>query len=126
MIKRFSMLLVVMLTVFTARAFAQDFWVFTDSNGGEYYVMNDTIINKTEYKYNRKFDVKVKYVARDSAREPIVSLYHFWENDGMQYYRIDGDDEQDFQFVYKDTAAQKVREYCLKYLGIDYVLTFED
>lgn len=100
-------------------ASAQDCWVFTDEGGIEYYVMDETTVNKTQYRDNRQFTVDVKLV-RNSAAD--IKTFSFRENDGIIFYGIDGNEKG---FAHKETAAYSIWEHGLKYLGIDYEVRYD-
>lgn len=100
-----------------APASAKDVWVYTEYKGTEFYVMDDTIVNKST-KHNRNFDVKVKYVHRSGAVD--VTKWSFAENDGMIFFCID--DGKVMPLLTDGTTnqiGQKVRNYCLRYLGLN-------
>lgn len=100
-------------------ASAQDFWVFTDEDGIEYYVIDETTVNKTQYRDNRQFTVAVKLV-RNSAAD--IKTFSFRENDGIIFYGVDGNEKG---FAKKGTAAYSIWEHGLKYLGIDYKVRYD-
>ena len=97
---------------------AQDFWVNTE-NGIEYYVMDETFNNQTQYRNNRQFTVDVKLVRNQKAD---IKTFSFRENDGMIFHSIDGNERD---FVHKGTAAYSIWEFGLKYLGIDYEVKYD-
>lgn len=105
-----------------ASASAKDVWVYVDGRGTEFYVMDETIVNKAT-RYNRNFDVKVKAVRQNATRVFSVNVhqYSFAENDGMLFYTID--DSKVYPLLNDGTApnelAQRIRSYCLKYLGLN-------
>lgn len=99
-------------------ASAQDFWVDT-KDGIDYYIVEETFDNQTQYRNNRQFTVDVKLVRNSEAT---VKTFSFRENDGMIFHSIDGSERD---FVYKGTAAYSIWEYGLKYLGIDYEVRYD-
>ena len=108
--------------IFVNAASAEDVWVYVDGRGTEYYVMNETIVNKST-RYNRNFDVRVKAVRQNATKVFSVNVhrYSFAENDGMVFYSID--DSKVYPLVSDGTApnelAQRIRSYCLNYLGLN-------
>lgn len=99
-------------------ASAQDVWVGTEG-GVYYYVMDETFVNKTQYRDNRSFEVDVKLVRGDDCR---ISKMSFYENDGLIFFSYGGNDKS-FP-VYKNTTAKNIWEYGLKHLGIDYEVSY--
>ena len=114
------------LLVGNTQVFAKDVWVYVDGQSTEFYVMDETIINRTQIRNNRNFDVKVKAVRQNATKVFSVKVhqYSFNENDGMVFYTIDG--SKSYPLINNGTApnelAQRIRSYCLKYLGLDYVV----
>ena len=115
---------VIYVVVFTATsllinsASAQDVWVVSE-NGIDYYVMDETFNNQTQYRDNRQFTVDVKLV-RD--KEAVIKTFSFRENDGLIQCSIDGEERE---FVYKGTLTGQIWEYGLKYLCIDYEVKYD-
>lgn len=96
-------------------AAAQDIWFGTE-DGVDYYVMEETFVNRTQYRYNRSFDVEVKLVqGGDNVR---VATLNFYENDGLIHYHFKGNDKT--QIASPGTTYGKIWDYGLKVLGIDY------
>ncbi len=113
---------VFMMTLFiTQNVSAQDVWIFTDDVGYEYYVESETLVNKTEYRLNRKFDVTVKLVNRDSSFDE--KNYSFWENDAIVWYKVEG--VEDVFTIAESKPAAAIWNYGLKILGIDYEISYE-
>ena len=111
-----AFLMAAILFIGNAPVSAKDVWVYTESKGTEFYVMDETIVNRST-KFNRNFDVKVKYVFRNGNVE--VSKWSFSENDGMVFFCIN--DGKVMPLLTDGTTnqiGQKVRNYCLKYLGL--------
>ena len=52
------------------------------------YVIPETFENKTVYRDNRAFDVKVKLVYVDGYF--YENNYSFWENDAIVWYKVEG------------------------------------
>lgn len=124
-----TLIMAALLVVGNVKVFAQDVWVYTDGRGTEFYVMNETIVNRTKFRNNRNFDVKVKAVRQNSTKVFSVKVhqYSFSENDGMVFYSID--DSKTYPLISDGTApnelAQRIRSYCLNYLGLNYVVRYD-
>ena len=117
-----AFLSVAILLVGPAQVSAKDVWVYVDGRGTEFYVMDDTIVNKST-RYNRNFDVKVKAVRQNATKVFSVNVhqYSFSENDGMVFYTVD--DSKVYPLISDGTApnelAQRIRSYCLNCLGLN-------
>lgn len=99
---------------------AQEVWIFTDNVGYSYYVETETLVNKTEYRINRKFDVTVRIVSDYSDSE---KNYSFWENDGIVWYKVEG--VKDVFIIAESEPATAIWNYGLKFLGIDYEVSYK-
>ena len=96
---------------------AEDVWICSEGNA-DYYVKTETFVNRTEYRDDRKFSVEVVIVIGLGAE---LKNYSFRENDGLIYCNIDGEDN----FVRRNTPEDKIWNYGLKYLGIDYEVRYD-
>ena len=97
---------------------AKDVWVYTEYKGTEFYVMNETIMNKSTG-HRRAFDVNVKNVWRDKSSN--VVKWSFSENDGVVLYSINNGN---FEPLSTDggigiQVGRRVWNYCLNYLGLN-------
>ena len=97
----------------TVNVAAQDVWVCSDG-GQDYYVQTETLVNRTQYRDDRTFSADVVIVRGLGAEK---KKYSFRENDGLIYCNIDG--KEDF-FVNRNTPEEKIWNFGLKFLGIDY------
>ena len=85
------------------------------------YVIPETFENKTVYRDNRAFDVKVKLVYVDGYFNE--NNYSFWENDGIVWYQLEGSPNT---FTINETeSAAEIWNFGLKYLNLDYEISYE-
>ena len=49
-----------MTLIFSQNVSAKEFLVYKDSYGYKFYVVTESIVNRTEYRDNRTFDVTVR------------------------------------------------------------------
>ncbi|MCR5834129.1 MAG: hypothetical protein K6G55_05725 [Selenomonadaceae bacterium] len=99
-------------------ASAEDFYICTENNR-ECYIVTESIVNQTVYSNNREFSAEVKFV-NDNRVEKLT--YKFRENDGIIYFNIDGGADN---WMQRGTTEEKIWQYCLEYLGIDYVVRYD-
>lgn len=97
---------------------AKDVWVYTEYKGTEFYVMDETIMNKSSGHW-RAFDVNVKNVWRNGSSN--IVKWSFSENDGVVFYSIN---DNNFEPLPTDggigiQVGRKVWNYCLNYLGLN-------
>lgn len=92
---------------------AKDVWVYTDQMGSEYYVMDETIGNRSSYTGGRSIYARVKYI--DNAMETSkthIDDYLIVNNNGSFTCKRNGMNCP----VYSAQVA--IWEFCAKYLGI--------
>ena len=98
-----------------AKVFAQDVWIHTDSRGVNYYVMNETIVDKTQRRGTFIAEVKVKAVNGRSLLS--IKKYHVEGYEAAMSYSIDGSEKKINTTNEDSTLAIKVLWYCFHYLG---------
>ena len=100
-----------------AKVSAEDVWIATVGKE-DYYVQTESFVNRTQYRDDRKFTVDVSIVYGLGAER---KNYSFRENDGLIYCNIDGGKDI---FVKRGTVEEKIWLFGLKYLGIDYEVSY--
>ena len=101
-----------------AKVFAEDVPIETYSSRVQCFVMTETFINRTQCRDNRAFSVDVKFV----GATVVVSNYSFRENDGLIWFSVDGGEES---FAENDEFAERIWNFGLKHLGIDYEVRYD-
>lgn len=105
------------IILFNAQVSAEEVFVCNDGDT-DYYVKPETFVNSTEYRANRQFSVDVVIIIGMGAE---LKNYSFRENDGWIWCNIDGKDN----LVYSGTPEDKIWEFGLNYLGIDYEVRYD-
>ena len=118
-----AFLMAAIIFVGDAKVFAQDVWIFTDSNGTEYYVITETVknLNTRPLRGKIEFEGYVKYVRNGSLLAK--KKFHTWETEGSSYYSIDDSERTAYLSGAPKTPESKVArafsKYCCKCFNLD-------
>ena len=111
-----------MLAFFTIQsASAQEVLVYSDDDNYNYYVITESIVNRTEYRDNRAFDVTVSIRYLNSFERELN--YSMWENDGITWYTTGAG--QGMHAVRDIEPMASVWNFCIKYLNLDYEVSYK-
>ena len=100
---------------------AKEFLVYKDSYGYKFYVVTESIINRTEYRDNRAFEVLVKIYRNEKFDSALP--YQMWENDGIIWYTIgEGTGMHPVNGV---ASAENIWNFCIKFLNLDYEISYK-
>ena len=111
--------------IFVNAASAEDVWIYTSEGEGgawQYYVMTDTFVNRTQYRDNRAFSVKVKAFCVNTPEDVRENTWSFRENDGLIYFSVDGGADD---FIANNAIAARIWEFGLDFLGINYEVRYD-
>lgn len=110
-----------MLTLVTVQnVSAQEVFVYSDDDYN-YYVITESIVNRTEYRDNRAFDVTVSIRYLDSFERRLD--YSMWENDGITWYTTGVG--QGMHAVSDIEPMASIWNFCIKYLNLDYEVNYK-
>ncbi len=112
-----------MLTLVTAQnVSAREVSVYTEEyTGYNFRVITETILNRTEYRDNRTFDVVVRIYRNGNFDSEI--LYQMWENDGLTWYT--NGEGTGMHPVNGVASAENIWNFCIKYLNLDYEVSYK-
>ncbi len=99
-----------------------DVLVYQDSNSFDYYVDNSSISNQTKYRDDRTFSVNVKKF--HDGQLISTDKFNFRENDGLLYFSVNGSTDNFVMYDGTTPIAASVWNHCIKYLGIDYEISY--
>ena len=106
--------------IFSQNVSAQEVLVFSDDDDYNYYVITESIINRTEYRDNRTFDVTVRIRYRNDFHSD--QFYCMWENDGITWYSEGYG--KGMRPIGNIEPMASVWNFCLKFLNLDYTITY--
>lgn len=111
-----------MLMLVTAQSVsAREVLVYSDDDDYTYYVITESIVNRTEYRDNRAFDVTVRIRYLNSFERELN--YSMWENDGITWYTTGAG--EGMHPVRDIEPMASVWNFCIKYLGLDYEVSYK-
>lgn len=114
MLKKIFIATFMFALIFSQNVSAEEVFVHSDDDYS-YYVLTESIVNRTEYDANPTFDVTVQIRYRDSFKRELN--YSLWENDGIIWYTTGNG--TGMHAVYADDPLMSVWKYCLKFFRID-------
>ena len=111
-----------MLALVTAQnVSAQEVLIYSDDDDYTYYVVTESIINRTQYRDNRTFDVTLRIYFRQNF--DCEFPYQMWENDGIIWYTTGAGKGM---YPVNDTEPMNsVWNYCVKFLNLDYEVSYK-
>ena len=119
MLKKIFIAAFMMTLIFAQNVSAQDVLVY-ETDGYSYRVITETFENKTVYRDNRAFNVKVKIFYRENLREELPFM--FWENDGLIWFNNgEGTGMHPVNFE----PAESIWNFGLKFLNLDYEVSYK-
>ena len=117
MLKKIFISAFMMTLIVAQNVSAQEVFVCSD-NDYNYYVVTGSIVNRTEYRDNRTFDVTVKIYRHNNFDSEI--FYQMWENDGLIWYT----NGEGTGMHPADKSAENIWNYCVKFLNLDYDVSY--
>lgn len=121
MLRKIFIAAFMMMLIAAQNVSAKEVLVHSDEDYS-YYVIEESIVNRTEYRDNRTLDVTVKILYCDSSPREID--YSMWENDGIIWYANGYGNGMRNVTSERDPMAF-VWKYCLNFLNIDYEVSYK-
>lgn len=122
MLKKIFIAAFIMALAIMKNVSAQEVLVYNDKNYDyKFYVITESIVNRTMYRDNRTFDVLIRIYCQENFDSDV--LYQMWENDGLIWYTNgEGTGMHSANGV---QSAQAIWNYCLKFLNLDYEINYK-